>query len=73
MRLLKEARAELDETKRHEMFVECQRIIYDEGGVVIPLFGNWIEAATKKLRFVNIAGNMEMDGNRAAERWWFES
>jgi peptide/nickel transport system substrate-binding protein len=46
MRLLKEARAELDETKRHEMFVECQRIIYDEGGVVIPLFGNWIEAAT---------------------------
>ncbi len=72
-KLLKEARAELDEVKRREMFVECQRIVRDEGGVVIPLFGNWIEAAAKKLKFENIAGNLEMDGSRAAERWWFES
>jgi peptide/nickel transport system substrate-binding protein len=72
-KLLKEARAELDEAKRREMFVECQKIVRDEGGSVIPLFGNWIEAATKKVRFENIAGNLEMDGNRAAERWWFES
>jgi peptide/nickel transport system substrate-binding protein len=72
-KLLKEARAELNEAKRHEMFVECQRIVRDEGGTVIPLFGNWIEAATKKVKFENIAGNLEMDGNRAAERWWFES
>ena len=72
-KLLEEARAELDEAKRREMFVKCQRIVLDEGGVVIPLFANWIEAASKKLRFENIAGNLEMDGNMAAEHWWFES
>jgi len=72
-RLLKAARAELDEAKRREMYVECQKIIRDEGGVVIPLFANNIEGATKKVRFENPAGNWEMDGHRAAERWWFES
>lgn len=72
-KLLKEARAELDENKRHELYVECQKIVRDEGGVVIPMFANWIEAATTKIRFENPAGNWEMDGQRAAERWWFES
>jgi peptide/nickel transport system substrate-binding protein len=72
-RLLKEARAELDEKKREELYGECQRIVSDEGGVVIPMFANWIEAATTKIRFDNPAGNWEMDGHRAAERWWFES
>ena len=72
-KLLKEARAELDETKRGEMYVEMQRILRDEGGVVIPLFGNWIEAANDKLRFENPAGNWEMDGQKCAERWWFWS
>ncbi len=72
-RLLKAARAELDEVKRREMYVECQKIIRDEGGVVIPLFANNIEGATKKVRFEKPAGNWELDGHRAAERWWFES
>ncbi|NIQ39367.1 MAG: twin-arginine translocation signal domain-containing protein [Proteobacteria bacterium] len=72
-KLLKAARAELDEAKRRELYVECQRIVRDEGGVVIPMFANWIEAVSEKLRFENPAGNWEMDGYRAAERWWFES
>jgi peptide/nickel transport system substrate-binding protein len=72
-KLLKEARAELNETKRHEMYVEMQRIVHDEGGVIIPVFANNIEVANQKLGFENPAGNWEMDGYRAAERWWFES
>jgi peptide/nickel transport system substrate-binding protein len=72
-KLLKEARAELDEKKRHELYVECQKIVRDEGGVVIPMFANHIEAANDKIRFEHPAGNWELDGNRAAERWWFES
>jgi peptide/nickel transport system substrate-binding protein len=72
-KLLKEARAELDEKRRHELYIECQSILRDEGGVVIPMFANHIEAANNKIRFEQPAGNWEMDGNRAAERWWFES
>jgi peptide/nickel transport system substrate-binding protein len=72
-RLLKAARAELDEARRRELYVECQKIIRDEGGVVIPLFANNIEGATRKVRFEKPAGNWEMDGHRAAERWSCES
>ena len=72
-KLLKEARAELDETKRHELYFECQRIINHKGGVIIPMFANIVEAASKRLNINNPAGNWEMDGNRCAERWWFSS
>ena len=60
-------------TNESELYAECQRIVRDEGGVVIPVFANWIEAATNKLKIENPAGNWEMDGQRAPERWWFES
>lgn len=71
--LLKKARAELDDGKRRELYVECQRILNLEGGVIIPMFANIVEAASNRLIINNPAGNWEMDGFRAAERWWFES
>jgi peptide/nickel transport system substrate-binding protein len=70
-KLLKEARAELDETKRREMYVEMQRIVSDEGGVVIPVFAADLAAASDKLKFENVASDWELDGFRAPERWWF--
>lgn len=69
--LLKEARAELNDAKRRELYVECQRILNQEGGVIIPMFANIVEVASKRLNINNPAGNWEMDGHRAAERWWF--
>ncbi len=70
--LVKKARSEMDETKRANMYNECQKILHDEGGVIIPLFKDYVEAAGNKVRFGNIAGNWECDGYRAPERWWFE-
>lgn len=69
--LLVTARAELDEKKRAEMYFEMQTIVRDEGGVVIPMIANLIDAASDKLRFENPAGNWELDGMRLCERWWF--
>jgi len=71
--LLRQARAELNEAKRCELYMECQRILNQEGGVIIPMFANIVEAASKRLNTKNPAGNWEMDGYRAAERWWFET
>ena len=71
--LLKAARAELDEKKRREMYVEMQQIVHDEGAVVIPMIANMVDAASNKLKFENPAGNWELDGMRLTERWWFES
>ena len=72
--LLLAARAELDEDKRREMYWEMQLIVSDEGGVVIPMFNNYIFASNVKVGQPEVmAANWTLDGNRAMERWWFES
>ena len=70
-KLLIEARSELDQTKRRDMYWEMQKIISDEGASIIPVFGNYVYIANKKLRFKNVASNSMFDGRRIHERWWF--
>ena len=70
--LLKQARAELDDNKRREMYGEMQRIVSDEGGVVIPMFANYVIAmATNVQHAESVAANLDLDGVKAMERWWF--
>jgi len=69
--LLIAARAELDEKKRRDMYVEMQQIVRDDGGVVIPMFASDLSAATDKIKHGPLAVNWELDGFRCAERWWF--
>ena len=70
--LLLQARAELDTTKRREMYVEMQRIIHHEGGVGLPLFQADTMAYSDKLHVPEVIGNnWELDGHKNAERWWF--
>jgi len=71
--LLKAARAELDSAKRREMYYEMQRIVRDEGGVVVPMFANYVYALADKVQHGTLAGNWNLDGMKFAERWWFES
>jgi peptide/nickel transport system substrate-binding protein len=71
--LLKEARQELDQAKRKAMYGEVQQIISDEGGSVIPFFMNAVDGATDKVGTGDVASDFNLDGGRAADRWWFES
>jgi peptide/nickel transport system substrate-binding protein len=66
-----EARAELDEAKRAELYYEAQRLIHDDGGAIVPMFANFIMGVSKQVGLPDqVASNWEMDGNRASERWW---
>jgi peptide/nickel transport system substrate-binding protein len=70
--LLKEARSELDEAKRRDMYVEMQMLVRDDGGAVIPMFGNHVMGhSTKVAHDEHVAGNWEEDGGKLIERWWF--
>ena len=71
--LLVGARGELDETKRRAMYVEMQSLVRDEGGVVVPMFATDLAATNEKVAHGPVAVNWELDGFRAAERWWFKS
>ena len=71
-KLLKEARIELNDTLRREMYVEMQRILHDEGGSVVPAFNDQVMAATKKLQFTHpLRVHRMWDGYNGPERWWF--
>jgi len=70
--LLVEARAELDEAKRAEMYSEMQRILHDEGSVIVPFFRNWVYARRAEVAHDDqLTASWPLDGARGAERWWF--
>jgi len=71
--LLKAARAELDERKRGGMYAEMQKLCRDDGGAIIFLFRDYVEASKSKVAHGKLSGNLEADGCRNAERWWFKS
>ncbi|WP_370231737.1 ABC transporter substrate-binding protein [Cognatishimia sp.] len=70
--LLMTARAELDATKRREQYHEMQAIMSAEGGTVIPMYANYVDAHSTKLTNSGTIGNVfQMDSSRLIERWWF--
>jgi len=70
--LLISARAELDEDKRRKIYYDMQEICKDDGGTVVPMFNQMVEASSDKLAHGPISGFMAMDGMRTAERWWMK-
>ncbi|KSV74478.1 hypothetical protein N182_27945 [Sinorhizobium sp. GL2] len=72
MELLIAARAELNQDKRRDMYREMQLLVRDEGGAIIPLYANLIDAHSDKIAHETVVGtNFELDGWKALERWWF--
>lgn len=71
-RLLLQARAELDSNKRRDMYGEMQRLVRDEGGSVIPIYASFVQAISNNVHTPEELGNnLEFDGHKNAERWWF--
>ncbi|GAB5471470.1 MAG: ABC transporter substrate-binding protein [Rhodospirillales bacterium] len=72
--LLEDARAELDEDRRAEIYRDMQMMVHDDGGAIIPAFADSVFALSDKIGHPEaMAGNWELDGGRSLERWWFAS
>ncbi len=70
-KLLIEARAELDNAKRTQLYAEMQKIVKDEGSVIIPMFQSYVSALSRKIGHdAAISADRDMDGTKAFERWW---
>ena len=70
--VLLQAKAELDDGLRGEMYHEMAMLARDDGGTVIPFFNNFVYGARKNVGTPeNLAASWENDGARAASRWWF--
>lgn len=70
--LLLEARKELNDERRVELYREMMLIVRDEGGTIVPFFNNWVYAHRANVQHgEQVSGNWPLDGHRALERWWF--
>ena len=66
-----EARGELEEARRAELYYEAQRLIHEDGGAIVPMFANFIMANGPDVTHgEQVGSNLEIDGNKASERWW---
>lgn len=64
------ARGEPDEAKRQELYGECQRLLHDDGGLIAPVWADFLDAKSSKVASGELSSDYDLDGARAAERWW---
>lgn len=62
--MLLEARAELDEAKRKEIYSQMGRMLSNEGGVIVPMFNDFVDALS-----TNVQG-WESDPNGPQMNWY---
>ena len=69
--LLVLTRAELDTELRKEMYYEMQQLCSDDGGVVAPIFSNYVFALSENIGHRRMSAAWDLDGIKCLERWWF--
>lgn len=68
------ARGERDDARRKELLWECQAILHTDGGLIAPVWADLLDAKSSKVSTgPEVAGDWDLDGSRAAERWWFNA
>ena len=70
--ILLQARSELDNKRRAEMYSEMAVIMRDQGGTILPMFLNLVFASRANvMQPSKMAVNWALDGARGPSRWWF--
>lgn len=70
-RLLLAARAELDEKKRRALYEEMAYMVRDDGGAIIPMFNDWIDATRGVGGYVKDP-NLKLSNDYAPVEAWLE-
>lgn len=69
-RLLVEARAELDVEKRKALYSQMAYIVRDEGGLLLPMFNNFLDARAVTIQGWESNPNGDMMNDQAAIKCW---
>lgn len=70
-KLLSEARVELDQAKRKEIYDECQRMVAEEAGHVVFAISDFLDGYSDKVKGVKTHSRFDLDDCRVAEKAWF--
>ncbi len=69
--LLISTRAELNETKRGEMYADIQNILHDGGEIMVLMFNSFVTTRSKKLAHGGLNSNYDHVGGYMYRRWLF--
>jgi peptide/nickel transport system substrate-binding protein len=67
------ARAELDETKRKQMYRDMALIVRDEGGLILPMFNDLIDAVNEKVGGYVTGKTHELSDGYALAKCWLNA
>jgi peptide/nickel transport system substrate-binding protein len=70
-KIIDAARGELDRGKRAELYAEAARMVRDEGGLILPMFNDWVDGRSAKLEGYIKDPSFEMSAGYASRRCWF--
>ncbi|RWD52281.1 MAG: ABC transporter substrate-binding protein [Mesorhizobium sp.] len=71
--MLFQSRAELDADKRKKLYADMGQTVRDEGGAIIPMFNDFIDATGPQVGGWFEDGNQEMMGGYALSKCWLEA
>jgi peptide/nickel transport system substrate-binding protein len=72
-KLLADAKGEVDEAKRRPYIWEMQRMLHDEGGSIIPVFRDWLDAHNEKVGGEVPTGGLDMVNGYILEKAWLKA
>ncbi|MDK3073648.1 ABC transporter substrate-binding protein [Sedimentitalea sp. JM2-8] len=69
--LLFAARAEIDQAKRKQMYVDMGQIVHDEGGLICPMFNDFVEATSTRIDgwVEGVQGQILMNATAPLRMW----
>jgi peptide/nickel transport system substrate-binding protein len=71
--MLKEVRAEIDQVRRKEIYTEMALMIRDEGGLILPMFNDFVDASLSKIEGQLVDPSQPMSNGLISCRSWFAS
>ncbi|HEY1943646.1 MAG TPA: ABC transporter substrate-binding protein [Roseiarcus sp.] len=72
-KLLAEARSETDEAKRKPYIWEMQAMLQADGGALIPVFRDWLDAHNEKVGGHTPHGGFDMDNGYIMQKAWLKA
>jgi peptide/nickel transport system substrate-binding protein len=71
--MLLAARGELDNAKRKEIYSKMAMMLRDEGGLILPMFNDFISGVANNVGGWEIDPSGEMMGNKANIKCWLNA
>ncbi|MER9801831.1 ABC transporter substrate-binding protein [Mesorhizobium sp. M0142] len=71
--MLLQARGEFDADKRKRLYADMGQIVRDEGGVIIPMFNDYIDATGPQVGGWVADGSFELMGGYALSKCWLQA